>query len=65
MNSLPEVFQNYFLTLKQTHDYRTRSTTKQKFYINPDQTSYVRSFIKLFGAKYRNQIPTQLKHLFF
>ena len=34
-NSLPKVFQNYFLSLKQTHDHHTRSTTKQNYYVNP------------------------------
>ena len=64
-NSLPEVFQNYLFSLKQTHDHHTTSATKQNYYINPARTNNARSSLGFSGAKLRNEIPTQLKILSF
>jgi len=61
MNTQPEIFQQYFLTLDKVHNYNTRSKVNKNYYLSSVRTDDGKSSIKFCGAQIWNKIPLALK----
>ena len=60
-NLLPSVFKNFFNSVSDIHNYRTRSATKNNFHIPKPNTNYGKSNIRFKGAKTWNAIEESLR----
>ena len=52
VKALPEIFDNYFLSLNQYHDYNTRNKTNKHYFLNSVRTNSGKKFITFYGANY-------------
>ena len=63
--SLPEIFDPYFLPIEQAHHYNTRSKSNQNYYLNSERKNSGKKSIKFLGVKMWNQIPLTIKSYTF
>ena len=63
--SLPEIFDPYFLPIEQAHHYNTRSKSNQNYYLNSVRKNSGKKSIKFLGVKMWNQIPPTIKSYTF
>ena len=64
--SLPKIFDPYFLLIAQSHHYNTRSKSNQNYYLNSVGTNSGKKSMKSLGVKMWNQIfPTIKSYTFY
>ena len=63
--ALPEIFENYFLSLEQKHNYNTRSKSKKNYFVDTVQTNIDKNSLKFKGIQLWNKLPSTIKSFSF
>jgi hypothetical protein len=61
-NILPSIFESFFTRVDQVHNYRTRSSTSESYYIPKVRTNYGLFNIRYQGPTIWNSIPKEIRY---
>ena len=65
IEALPQIFENYFLSLDLAHNYNTRSKSNKNYFLNFVKTNSGKNSLKFKGVQLWNNIPSKLKSFSF
>ena len=65
IKALPEIFENYFLSLEQKHNYNTRSKSKKNYFVDTVQTNFGKNSLKFKRIQLWNKLPSTIKSFSF
>ena len=65
IKALPQIFENYFLSLDLAHIYNTRSKSNKNYFLDFVGTNSGKNSLKFKGVQLRNNIPSTLKSFSF
>ena len=65
IKALPQVFENYFLSLDLAHNYNTRSKSNKNYFVDFVRTNSGKNSLKFKGVQLWNNILSKLKSFSF
>ena len=65
IKALPQIFENYFLSLNLAHNYNTRSKSNKNYFLNFVRTNSGKNSLRFKGVQLWNNIPSNLKSFSF
>ena len=65
IKALPQIFENYFLSLDLAHNYNTRSKSNKNYFLDFVRTNSGKNSLKFKGVQLWNNIPSKLKSVSF
>ena len=65
MKALPQIFESYFSSLDQVHNYNTRSKSNKNYFLDSVKTNSGKKSLKLKGIQLWNKMPSTLKSFSF
>ena len=65
IKALPQIFENYFLSLDQAHNYNTRSKSNKNYFLDSLKTNSGKNLLKFKGVQLWNNMPSKLKSFSF
>ena len=65
IKALPQIFESYFSSLDQVHNYNTRSKSNKNYFLDSVKTNSGKTSLKFKGVLLRNKMPSTLKSFSF